>query len=105
VVAFALKFLAGYGNTLISSSSNSSSSYFTRSSQQQTAASSSRSSSSSDSRSSSSGSSSDSSSVGLGGRPLASFGVDPARDGGLGMQRLVSHVLLQPVAIELLEFA
>jgi hypothetical protein len=27
------------------------------------------------------------------GQPLASFGVDAARDGGLGMQRLVSKAI------------
>jgi hypothetical protein len=57
VVAFGLKFLAGYGNTLLSSSSSSNSS---------------------------------SNRVGPNSQPLASFGVDAARDGGLGMQRLVS---------------
>jgi hypothetical protein len=71
VVAFALKFLAGYGNTLLSSSSSSS--YAAGSASQDMAA-----------------GSSSSSRVGPDGQPLASFGIDAARDGGLGMQRLVS---------------
>ncbi|WIA36576.1 hypothetical protein OEZ86_007868 [Tetradesmus obliquus] len=72
VVAFALKFLAGYGNTLLSSSNDNSSSSYSASGLQQSDA-----------------GSSSSSRVAPDGQPLASFGVDAARDGGLGMQRLV----------------
>lgn len=80
VVAFALKFLASYGNTLQSSNATANGS-----------------SSEGMKANNSSDGSAAGHSLGPDSRPLASFGLNAARDGGLGLHHLVGGLCVQSV--------